>query len=182
MTTALEPSADDEAAVELADHDAKTTRRVLWFAAALVAMLLIHSLVVEPVRVRSDSMEPTVPSGAVLLIDKVTLRARDPHRGEIVVASDPRTGASIVKRVVAIGGDSVGIDNGQLVVNGVKIVEHYINNDGMDGFYFGPDVVPPGHVFLLGDHRATSEDSRAFGPVDVDAVDGRLLATLWPLG
>ena len=182
MTTALEPSADDEAEVELADHDAKTTRRVLWFAAALVAMLLIHSFVVEPVRVRSDSMEPTVPSGAVLLIDKVTLRARGPHRGEIVVASDPRTGASIVKRVVAIGGDSVGIDNGQLVVNGVKIVEHYINNDGMDGFYFGPDVVPPGHVFLLGDHRATSEDSRAFGPVDVDAVDGRLLATLWPLG
>ncbi|MEO8267391.1 MAG: signal peptidase I [Ilumatobacteraceae bacterium] len=181
MTTTVDSPSDDET-VERPGHDARTTRRVLWFAAALVAMLLVHSFVVEPVRVRSDSMEPTVPSGAVLLVDKITMRARDPRRGEIVVASDPRTGASIVKRVVAIGGDSVGIDNGQLVVNGVKIVEHYIDNDGMDGFYFGPDVVPPGHVFLLGDHRATSEDSRAFGPVDVDAIDGRLMATLWPLG
>jgi signal peptidase I len=187
VTTAVELASNDEEVdevdeVERPDHDARTTRRVLWFAAAVGAMLLIHSFVVEPVRVRSDSMEPTVPSGAVLLIDKVTLHTRDPHRGEVVVASDPRTGASIVKRIVAIGGDSVGIDNGQLFVNGVKVTERYIDNAGMDGFYFGPDVVPPGHVFLLGDNRAISEDSRAFGPVDVDAIDGRLLATLWPLG
>ena len=181
MTTTVEPDTDEDD-VDRADHDARTTRRLLWFVGALVALLVIHSFVVEPVRVRSNSMEPTVPSGALLLIDKLSMRARDPHRGEIVVASDPRTHASIVKRVVAVAGDSVGIDNGQLVVNDVKVVEGYIDNEGMDGYYFGPDVVPPGHVFLLGDNRLTSEDSRAFGPVDVDAVDGRLLATIWPVG
>ena len=184
MSTTIEPDADDagDDEIDRPEHDSKTQRRLLWFVATLVVLLLVHSFVVESVRVRSDSMEPTVPSGAVLLIDKISTRVRDAHRGEIVVTSDPGTGASIVKRVVAIAGDSVGIENGQLVVNGVKVVEPYINNDDMDGFYFGPDLVPAGHVFLLGDNRATSHDSRAFGPVDVGAIDGRLLATIWPVG
>ena len=181
MNAAVEADADQKD-VDRPDHDARTTRRLLWFVATLVVLLLVHSFVVEPVRVRSNSMEPTVPAGAVLLIDKISTRVGDPHRGEIVIASDPRTGASIVKRVVAVAGDSVGIDNGLLVVNGVTVVERYIDNRDMAGYYFGPDVVPPGHVFLLGDSRATSEDSRAFGSVDVDAIDGRLLATMWPLG
>ena len=157
-------------------------RRVVWFIAVIVALLLVRSFVAEPVRVRSDSMSPTLPPGAVLLIDKLTFAAREPRRGDIVVAVDPRSGASIVKRVVAVGGDSVGIEDGLLVVNGATVVEKYIDNENMDGFYFGPDVVPPGHVFLLGDNRDTSEDSRAFGPVAVDDIDGRVLATLWPLG
>jgi signal peptidase I len=162
--------------------DSATFRRVLWFAGVIVVLLLVRSFVVEPVRVRSDSMAPTLPPGTVLLVDKLTFLAREPHRGDIVVAVDPRSGASIVKRVVAVGGDSVGIANGLLEVNGATVVEQYIDNDNMDGFYFGPDVVPPDHVFLLGDNRDTSEDSRAFGPVDVDDIDGRVAAKIWPLG
>jgi signal peptidase I len=124
-------------------------------------------------------MYPTLPSGAVLLIDKVTFLMRWPRRGDIVVTADPRTGDPVVKRVVAIGGDSVGIDNGSLVVNGASVVEDYIDNDNMSGFYFGPDRVPAGHVFVLGDNRADSIDSRTFGPVAVDDVDGRVVARLW---
>ena len=127
-------------------------------------------------------MVPTLQPGAVLLIDKLTYLAREPRRGDVVVATDPRNGASIVKRVVAVGGDSVGIENGSLVVNGSSVVEKYIDNDNMGGFYFGPDVVPDGTVFVLGDNRDTSEDSRTFGPIDVDDIDGRVLTTIWPLG
>ena len=157
-----------------------TFRKVLWFAVAMVILLLVHTFLIEPVRVRSDSMEPTLRDGSVLLIDKVTFHVRGPHRGELIVAHDPRTGESIVKRVVAVAGDSVGIENGLLVVNGATVVEHYIDNDNMEGFYFGPDVVPMGDVFLLGDNREISVDSRAFGPVAVDDIDGRVLATIWP--
>ncbi len=180
MTATLEPEADEED-LDRPSDDASTIRRVLWFAGLIIALLLVRGFVVEPVRVRSDSMEPTLPAGAVLLIDKVSFVARQPRRGDIVVTDDPRTGEAIVKRVVAIAGDSVGIDDGQLIVNGANVIEDYIDNDNMDGFFTGPDVVPAGHVFLLGDNRDTSSDSRAFGPVPIDDLDGRVLATIWPL-
>jgi signal peptidase I len=178
MASTIEAEADADEA-DRASDDSTTVRRVVWFAGVIVLLLLVRSFVAEPMRVRSDSMAPTLSSGAVVLVDKISFRARDPHRGEIVVAVDPRTGESIVKRVVAVGGDLVGIENGLLVVNGTSVVEKYIDNHNMDGFYFGPDAVPAGHVFLLGDNRATSEDSRTFGPVAVDDIDGRLLATVW---
>jgi signal peptidase I len=179
LTTTVEPQPVAE------DHDptaqsSGTFRRVLWFAAAIVVLLLVRSFVVEPVRVRSDSMEPTLKAGAVVLIDKLIFDAREPHRGDVVVTSDPRTGEPIVKRVVAVAGDSVGIDDGVLMLNGKKVSESYIDNDNMEGFYFGPDVVPKGDVFLLGDNRDISVDSRTFGPVAVDDIDGRVLATIWP--
>lgn len=180
MTAAVEPEAVDED-LDRSSDDARTVRRVLWFVVAIVALLLLHSFVVEPVRVRSDSMEPTLPSGAVLVIDKLTFHFREPRRGDVIVTADPRTGESIVKRVVAVAGDSVGIDNGTLVVNGAKVAENYVDNRGMQGFFFGPDVVPPGRVFVLGDNRANSIDSRTFGPVAVDDVDGRVAAKIWPL-
>jgi signal peptidase I len=178
VTTTTAPEVDEAEADQPAENGG-SNRSVLCFAAALVVLVLLHAFVVEPVRVRSDSMEPTLHSGAMVLIDKVTYHGRDPRRGEVIVATDPRTGGSIVKRVVAIGGDSVGIEDGQLIVNGARVDEDYIENSGMDGFFFGPDVVPAGHVFLLGDNRADSVDSRAFGPVAVGDIDGRVLARLW---
>jgi signal peptidase I len=160
-------------------EDARTVRRVIWFAGALVAILLAHAFVVEPVRVRSDSMRPNLPPGSVVLIDKVTFLARAPRRGEVVMLREPRTNQEIVKRVIAIAGDSVGIDNGVVVVNGAPLVESYIDNDAMGGFYFGPDIVPAGRVFVLGDNRSDSIDSRTFGAVRVDDVIGRVAARLW---
>ena len=179
LTDTIEPRVDDELA---ARDDRPTVRRVVWVVAIVVVLLLVRGFVVEPVRVHGNSMEPTLPAGAVLVIDKVTLHARDPHRGDVIVTSDPRTGELIVKRVVATAGDSVGIENGLLIVNGQTVEENYVDNHDMEGFYFGPDTVPSGHVFLLGDNRADSVDSRAFGPVAVDSIDGRVLTKIWPLG
>lgn len=155
---------------------------MLWFAVALAVVVAAQLFVVEPVRVRSNSMAPTIRSGALLVVDKVTYRFREPRRGEVIVAGDPRSGASIVKRVVAVAGDSVGINDGALVVNGRAVVEHEIDNSGMQGFYFGPDVVPAGHVFVLGDDRADSIDSRTFGPIAIGDIDGRVVGRVWPFG
>jgi signal peptidase I len=147
--------------------------------AVLLALLLVRTFVAEPVRVRSDSMNPTLRSGSVVLIDKLTYVARQPQRGEVVVTRDPRNGESIVKRVVAVAGDSVGVENGALVLNGSPVPEKYIDNRDMEGYFFGPDTVPAGTVFVLGDNRANSVDSRAFGAIAVDDIDGRLLLKLW---
>ncbi len=179
---AIAVESDLEENTDQSSDDSSTVRHVLLFAGVIAVLLLVRSFALEPVRVRSDSMAPALSSGAMLLIDKVTFRTRDPHRGEIVVAIDPRTGESIVKRVVAVGGDSVGIEDGILVLNGKTVFEDYIDNDNMDGFFTGPDPVPLGHVYLLGDNRETSEDSRTFGPVDVDDIEGKVLVKVWPLG
>ena len=182
MTETIAPEGCEAETGRPAPDDRVTIRRIAWFAAVVVVLLLVRGFVVEPVRVHGDSMEPTLPAGALLLVDKISFHTRDPKRGDVVVTKDPRNGGSIVKRVVAIGGDSVGIEDGALMVNGAKVLETYIDNTGMRGFYFGPDVVPHGHVFLLGDNRLDSVDSRAFGSVAIDDLDGRLLATIWPPG
>jgi signal peptidase I len=187
LTDAIEAQAEvanngDGSPADGSPEDSSTIRRVVWFAAIVVAVLLVRAFVAEPVRVHGDSMEPTLRPGAVVLIDKVSYRSHDPRRGDVVVTSDPRNDSPIVKRVVAVGGDSVAIENGSLVVNGFTVSETYIDNTDMAGFYFGPDVVPGGEVFVLGDHRADSVDSRAFGPISVDSIDGRVLTKIWPLG
>jgi signal peptidase I len=81
--------------------------------------------------------------------------------------------------VVAVGGDSVGFEDGILVRNGRPVTEPY-TADFLDGVYYGPDVVPPGMLYLLGDNRLDSVDSRHFGPVPVAAVVGRIDARLFP--
>ena len=97
-----------------------------------------------------------------------------------MVANSP-SGGLVVKRVAAVGGDTVGIEDGVLVVNGEAEREGYVDYGSVDGFYFGPVDVPPGEVFLLGDNRANSEDSRDFGPVREDEVVGRVLVRVWPV-
>ena len=125
----------------------------------------------QPIRVHADSMQPTLHSGDELIIDRLSLALRAPHRGEIVVANSPE-GGLVVKRVAAVGGDSVGIEDGVLVVNGKQQREKYVDYASIDGVYFGPVDVPRGDVFLLGDNRGNSEDSRDFGAVPEDDVVG----------
>jgi signal peptidase I len=81
--------------------------------------------------------------------------------------------------VVALAGDRVGLADGRLVVNGHRRPEAYVDLASVDGVYFGPEVVPAGSVFVMGDDRADSVDSRDFGPVALDRVLGRVLWRLW---
>ena len=172
---------DDDEELEDAD-DGRTMRRVMWFVGVIVALLLVQTFLVEAVRVRSDSMSPSYQAADVVVVDKITYRFRDPRIDEVVVTEDPRTGQTIVKRVVAVGGDSIGIDDGRLVRNGQVVFDATVDNDNMDGYFHGPVVVPEGEVFLLGDNRDTSLDSRSFGTVPVDDVQGRVVGHAWPIG
>jgi signal peptidase I len=127
-------------------------------------------------------MEPALGDGDHVLVDKLTSRARAPHVGDVVVFEPPDGGPLAVKRVVAVAGSEVGLEDGVLVVDGEARVEGSVDYERVDGVWFGPVVVPEGTVFVLGDNRGESVDSRAYGPVPVGNVVGRVVVRLWPPG
>jgi signal peptidase I len=149
--------------------------------AAVLALLvlLLAVLVSEPFTVRSSSMAPTLHTGDQILAERLTPRFGHLERGDLVVFRAPATRALLVKRVVALAGDRVGLADGRLVVNGHRRPEAYVDLASVDGVYFGPEVVPARSVFVMGDDRADSVDSRDFGPVALDQVLGRVLWRLW---
>jgi signal peptidase I len=150
-------------------------------AGALVTLVLIVAFVAEPFRIPTESMEPTLRPGDQVLLNKLAYRFGSPHRGELAVFKSPDGGEIALKRIVGLPGDRVGIADGVLTVNGKLTREAYVNYRFTDSVYFGPITVPAGHVFVMGDNRADSEDSRDYGPVSEDALMGRVAVRLWPL-
>jgi signal peptidase I len=147
--------------------------------AVTLAVVLLAVFALEPFRVQSSSMTPTLDDGDQIIAEKLTPRFGELERGDVVVLAPPSSDALMVKRVVAVAGDRVGLADGLLVVNGRRVHESYVDQQSIDGAYFGPKVVPPGSVFVMGDDRADSVDSRRFGPVPVSRVVGRMVVRLW---
>ncbi|MFJ2442712.1 signal peptidase I [Streptomyces sp. NPDC087658] len=145
--------------------------------AAVVALAAV-GLLVAPVRVASTSMEPTLSPGDRLLVHTYGYGQGAPDRGDLVVFD--RDGALLLKRVAAVAGETVGIEDGVLTVDGRPVREPAVDRRLVDGMYFGPVTVPDGTVFLLGDNRRGSVDSREFGPVPVERLTGRVLLRWWP--
>jgi signal peptidase I len=154
-------------------------RTVLRAAVVLVAMavavVLLRAVVVQTVQIGSDSMAPTLRRGDTAVLDKITLRVRDPRRADLVAFRSPQDGQLTVKRVVGVAGDVVELRDAVLYVNGARADEPQVDLVADDATWFGPVTVPAGTVFLMGDNRADSIDSRAYGAVPVDEVVGRAL-------
>jgi signal peptidase I len=185
-TQAHADAAGAEAAGAEADAQARSwLRRQLPLALGIlvVALLLVaRTFVAEPMRIPSDSMAPTLRPGDQVLVDKLAYRGSAvPARGDLAVFHDPRTGEVMLKRVVAVAGDTVGIEDGSLVVNGRRPFEPYADQKSIDSVYFGPVKVGAGRFFVLGDNRANSVDSRSFGSVPSGRLIGRVLTRLWPI-
>jgi signal peptidase I len=148
------------------------------FALVAALLLLARSLVAEPFRIPSASMAPTLKPGDSVLVEKLDPAAA--HRGQLVAFHAPRSGDILIKRVVAIAGDRVGIEDGALVVNDRRQHEAYANPKAIDSVYFGPVTVQAGSVFVLGDNRGDSVDSRSFGAVPRRDLIGQVVARIWP--
>lgn len=158
---------------------------VIWetietIAVALVLTLVIRHFVVESFVVRGSSMEPTLHDGQRLLVSKFSYRFGSPRPGDIIVFRSPlNPGDDLIKRVIALEGDTVEVDRGQVRVNGRLKEEPYIANHDIS--ILPPRRVPADRVFVLGDNRPNSEDSRFFGSVPVNMIKGKALVVWWPL-
>jgi signal peptidase I len=127
------------------------------------------------------SMLPTVDPGDRVIVNCLTYHFRDPRPGDIVVVRDPMDEKKdIIKRVIAVGGDIVEVTDGVLYVNGEVVDEPYVvNKDVVKG---QPKLkIPDDHIYVMGDNRPVSGDSRDLGPIAEDDIIGRVICVMWPI-
>ena len=189
LTMDIESEPEEERTVKRDErYDPKKPRKidsvfefVELFIFTFLAVMVISSFFFRHSEVVGSSMEKTLNDGDHLIISDFFYT---PERGDIIVCSDYTTGLKrpIVKRVIGIAGDTVKIDNdGNVFLNGELLYEHYVYiNTSFSAYTAGEWLVPEGEVFVMGDHRNVSEDSRSFGTVDVDAILGKVLFRFYP--
>ena len=148
-------------------------RVVIYVSLPILVLLAARQFVAEPFRIPSLSMSPTLEVGDHVVANKLAYRFGAPRVGDLAVLEAP-SGDVMAKRIVALGGQRVEIRDGVLLVDRRRRNEPYVDHDMVDGFFFGPERVPPGNVFVLGDNRGDSEDSRDYGPIRRDRLIGRI--------
>ncbi len=155
---------------------------VLLVAFALV-FGFVRPFVVEAFYIPSESMIPTLRVGDRVLVNKFIYRFTEPERGDILVFESVEGGSEdLIKRVVAVPGDTIAVRRGKVVLNGERQREPYANKKYPDRSFSPPTTIPKGHVFVMGDNRANSRDSRFFGPVPKGKIEGEAFLRFWPLG
>lgn len=158
---------------------------------AMLAMVVVISFglrafVFQPFEIPSGSMEETIMPGDMVFSEKISYYFRTPEQGDIVTFADPdQKGRTLIKRCIATGGQTVDLRNGVVYVDGQPLSEEYTNakpsyplNSTRVSY---PYTVPDGYIWVMGDNRTSSQDSRYFGAVSVKSVSGRAFLTYWPL-
>ena len=178
-------------------HSGRSKRRspartLLEWAAVVGCGVLIaltaQAFFVQAFWIPSPSMTPTLEVGDRVLVNKLSYKVHDVHRGDLIVFERPPETSNglegeikdLIKRVIAVGGDTIEGRDGRVYVNGELIEEPYLE-PGAATNDLEREVVPDGTVFVMGDNRMNSEDSRVFGPIDEDTIIGRAVVKVLPL-
>jgi signal peptidase I len=141
----------------------------------------VRPFVVEAFYIPSESMVPTLRVGDRVLVNKFIYRFTEPERGDIIVFESVEGGGEeLIKRVVGVPGDKISVRRGKLLVNAEPQRESYVYEKFPDRSFSNPTTVPKGHVFVMGDNRANSRDSRFFGPVPKEKIEGEAFLRFWP--
>jgi signal peptidase I len=173
---------------ETGDGMSRSTRSLIeWVAVivgALVVALVVKTFLVQAFYIPSESMVPTLEVRDRVLVNKLSYEFGDIARGDVVVFDRPGGPgpdgiAELIKRVVAVGGETVEAHDNQVFVDGEPIEEGYLP-DGTVTSDFGPETVPEDHVWVMGDNRSASDDSRRFKSIPEDDVVGRAFVIIWP--
>lgn len=130
--------------------------------------------------VNGHSMEPNLHTEQRVLIDKLSYEFQEPARGDVVVVEVPDSEVPLIKRIIGLPGETIEIRDNQVFINGALFTEAYLHNIRQSNY--GPVTVPAEHVFVMGDNRSASRDSRAFGSVDQYRIIGKVKISLWPPG
>jgi signal peptidase I len=196
MSDGLDPLVKSQpagASPEMSEQSPETSKRkkpsitgtiveiVVIIAAAFAIALLVQAFLMKPFTIHQVSMRPTLEEGDRILLNRLSYRFRAEARGDIVVLHSPiNVDEDLVKRIVAIENDRVAISGGKLYVNGVAQDEPYLLEQDFGGEM--PEIrVPAGHVFVMGDNRNNSGDSRLFGPIPTKSIIGSAFLVYWPI-
>ncbi|WP_109484607.1 signal peptidase I [Occallatibacter savannae] len=156
----------------------------LWVRDLLISAavsILIILFLYQPVRVEGTSMLPRLEDHDRLFINKFVYHITSIERGDVVVFHYPRDPEkSYIKRVIALPGDRLRIDHGQVFVNGKALTENYVPDMYRDTRSYANTVIPDDCYFVMGDHRSISSDSREFGVVERDLIYGKAVFVYWP--
>ncbi len=148
---------------------------------SLVIFLLIRQ-VVQNYRIESHSMEPNFYEGQFILVNKLAYKLGQPDRGEVLVFHNPSDrNEDWIKRIIGLPGDTVEIHDQKVFINGQELAQPYEPNPIPLGYLFGPQLVEPNHLFVMGDNRPNSRDSRYVGAIDESLVVGQAWLRVWPM-
>jgi len=156
----------------------------VWLRDLIVSLAISAFIIVflyQPVKVEGTSMTPELADQERIFVNKFLYRLEPIERGDIVVFHYPRDPSkSFIKRVIGVAGDRIRIDAGEVRVDGKALEEDYVSPAYADQRSMAEFMVPPHCYFVLGDHRAMSNDSRDFGPVDAGYIYGKAVFGYWP--
>lgn len=158
------------------------TEWVKSFAIAAVGVLIFTALIAQPVRVEGTSMENTLKDREQMIVTKFEYLLGDPERFDVVICRYPERGLTrFVKRIVGVPGDTVAVSGGVLYINGEPVMEPYIAYP--PNYLLDEVTVMPGHYFVLGDNRSSSNDSHlpSVGQLSRDKIIGKVRFVVWPL-
>jgi signal peptidase I len=148
--------------------------------------MVIYLFICQPNKIQGASMEPTFYGGQYIFTSKITYKFRPIHRGDVVVIHSPKNyEIEYIKRVIGLPGDTLMFQNQQVFLNGQKLDEPYISVETplWDGGYARegvPITLSPGSIFVLGDNRPKSSDSREFGPIPESSIIGQVFYRYYP--
>jgi signal peptidase I len=183
-----EPAVDPEEPVPATEG--RPLRNIIeWIAivaGALAVALVVKTFLIQAFFIPSLSMYPTLDKGDRVLVNKLSYRLHDVNRGDLVVFERPEGQPEsdikdLIKRVIALSGETIEAREGVIYIDGEQLDESDYLVEGVTTDNLPRQEIPDGHVFVMGDNRGDSADSRVFGPIDEDTIVGRAFIKVWPL-